>query len=137
MSFEWVGVPLFLHRVNYGRSSTGVLVPAARVRASQWKALHSVLRSRWLCSFPGGDQTSVRYASPQHTWAHRGGYFCFAAVGTVSQGWSKACPGDQIFMVPATCATSGWRPESSAFRAMMYRDVITCSTKRVPSFLPL
>ena len=48
---------------------------------------HSVLSNLWLCNFPEGS-TCLSSTSTPTTLGFMGfGYFCIAAVVTVSQGW--------------------------------------------------
>lgn len=48
---------------------------------------HSVLSSRWLCSFPLGSTCLSRTSTPTTLGFMGLGYFLMAAVITVSQGW--------------------------------------------------
>lgn len=70
---------------------------------------HSVLSSLWLCSLPDGSTCLSSTSTPTTLGFIGFGYFCIAAVVTVSHGWSKTCSEVQIFMVPAARAMSGRR----------------------------
>lgn len=48
---------------------------------------HSVLRSLWLCSFPEGSTCRSSTSTPTTLGFMGFGYFCMAAVVTVSHGW--------------------------------------------------
>ena len=91
-------------------SCTYILVLAAPVRDFTMEGRpHSVLRSLWLCSFPEGSMCLYNALTPTTLGFIGFGYFCIAAVVTVSHGWSKTCSEVQIFMVPAARVVSGRR----------------------------